>query len=114
MVQNPAAGRADLLNRSRELVPVLRARATEAERLRRMPDATVADFRAANFYRALQPARYGGLELPFGVHTEFSVELARGCASSSWHAIIIACHAWVAGMFPPDAKKSYGPTIRRR
>ncbi len=114
MVQDPAAGRADLLNRARELVPVLRDRAPEAERLRRMPDETVADFRAADFYRALQPARYGGRELPFGVHTEFSVELARGCASSSWHAIIIACHAWVAGMFPPDAKKSYGPTIRRR
>ncbi len=105
MKQASAAGRADMLNRARELVPVLRARATEAERLRRMPDETVADFRAANFYRALQPARYGGLELPFGVHTEFSVELARGCASSSWHAIIIACHAWVAGMFPPDAQE---------
>ena len=75
MVQDPAAGRADLLNRARQLVPVLRDRAPEAERLRRMPDETVADFRAADFYRALQPARYGGLELPFGVHTEFSVEL---------------------------------------
>ena len=105
MAQDSAAGRSELLDRANELVPVLRTRAPEAERLRRMPDETVADFRAADFYRALQPARYGGLELPFGVHTEFSVELARGCASSSWHAIIIACHAWVGGMYPPDAQE---------
>ena len=105
MVQDPAQGREELLNRARELVPVLRERAPEAEQLRRMPDETVTDFHDANFYRALQPARYDGLELPFGVHTEFSVELARGCASSSWHAIIIACHAWVGGMFPPNAQE---------
>ena len=105
MVQDPVEAREVLLNRASELVPVLRARAPEAERLRRMPDETIKNFHAANFYRALQPARYNGLELPFGVHTEFSVELARGCASSSWHAIVIACHAWVGGMFPPNAQE---------
>ena len=105
MVQDPTEGREALLDRARELVPVLRERAPEAERLRRMPDETVENFHAGNFYRALQPARYNGLELPFGVHTEFSVELARGCASSSWHAIVIACHAWVGGMFPPNAQE---------
>ena len=97
-------GRDEILERARDLVPVLRARATDAERLRRMPDETVADFAAAGFYRALQPARYGGLEMAFGVHTEYSVELARGCASSSWNAVILACHAWVGGMFPPEAQ----------
>ena len=104
-VREPTVGRAELLDRASKLVPVLRKRALEAERLRRMPDETVADFRAADFYRVLQPARYGGLELPFGVHTEYSVELARGCASSSWNAVVIACHAWVAGMFPPNAQE---------
>ena len=97
-------GRDEILERARDLVPVLRARATDAERLRRMPDETVTDFAAAGFYRALQPARYGGLEMAFGVHTEYSVELARGCASSSWNAVILACHAWVGGMFPPEAQ----------
>ena len=52
----------------------------------------------------LQPARYGGLELAFGIQTELSVELARGCASSAWDAVITSCHAWVAGMFPPAAQ----------
>jgi 3-hydroxy-9,10-secoandrosta-1,3,5(10)-triene-9,17-dione monooxygenase len=105
MTQASAVHRSELLEGARNLVPTLRSRAAEAERLRRMPDKTIADFRAAKFYQALQPARYGGLELPFGVHTEFSAELARGCASSAWHAVVVACHAWVGGMFPPDAQE---------
>ena len=104
MAQTAASGRDEILSRAREMVPVLRDRATEAERLRRMPDETVADFQAADFYRAMQPKRYGGLELPFGIQTEFSAELARGCASSAWDAVITSCHAWVAGMFPPEAQ----------
>ncbi len=105
MVGAAEAGREEILKRARDLVPVLRDRAPEAERLRRMPDATIADFASAGFFRTMQPARYGGLELEFGIQTEFSIELARGCASSSWNAVIIACHAWVAGMFPPDAQE---------
>ena len=105
MAHDSVLDRTELLNRAEILVPTLRDRALEAEGLRRMPDETVADFQAAKFYQSLQPARYGGLELPFGVHTEMSAELARGCASSSWHAVVIACHAWVGGMFPPDSQE---------
>ncbi|NBP74143.1 MAG: hypothetical protein EBU57_13535, partial [Alphaproteobacteria bacterium] len=43
---------------------------------------TDADFRDAGFYRALQPARYGGIELDYGAQTAFARELGRGCASS--------------------------------
>ena len=105
MSETAAPDRDEILKRARELVPALRARAPAAERLRRMPDETMADFAAAGFFRTMQPARYGGLELAFGIQTEFSIELARGCTSSSWNAVIIACHAWLAGMFPPDAQE---------
>ncbi len=104
MVDNTVPSRDEILRRARDMVPVLRARAPEAARLRRMPDETVEDFHRAGFYRVIQPARYGGFELPFGVHTEYSAELARGCASSAWDAAITACHAWVLGMFPPEAQ----------
>lgn len=99
-----AAAEAALLDRARDLAPVLRARAGEAERLRRLPDESHRDFVAAGFYRMLQPARYGGLELDYGVQTLVARELGRGCPSSAWVAAIIACHAWVAGMFPDAAQ----------
>ena len=47
----------EMISRARDLVPALRDRALEAEKLRRMPDETVVDFREAGFYRIFQPVR---------------------------------------------------------
>lgn len=99
-----AAIEADLTSRARSLAEDLGRRAAETEKLRRLPDRTHEDFRGAGFYRVLQPARFGGLELDYGAQTLIARELARGCASSAWVCSILACHAWVAGMFPPDAQ----------
>ncbi len=93
-----------LLERARALTPVLAARAGAAEKLRRLPDETHRDFVEAGFYRALQPVRYGGYELDYGVQTLFARELGKGCTSSAWVAAILACHAWLAGMFPDEAQ----------
>ena len=99
-----AAAEAALVDRAREMVPVLRERAAQTERERRLPAETDAAFREAGFYRALQPARYGGLELDYGAQTAFARELGRACASSAWVGGILACHGWIAGMFPDDAQ----------
>jgi GAF domain-containing protein len=48
---------AALIVEAASLAAVLRERAPAAERLRRIPDETDAQFRRAGFYRVLQPAR---------------------------------------------------------
>ena len=98
------AAEAALIDRARELAPEVRARAAQAEELRRIPDATHATFRDAGFYRVLQPARYGGLEARYGLHTMLAAEIGRGCASSAWALSVTACHAWMLGMFPREAQ----------
>ena len=98
------AAETQLIERARALAPALAERAVRAESLRRLPDDSHADFVEAGFYRALQPARYGGMQLDYGVQTLFARELGRGCASSAWVASILACHAWVAGMLPDAAQ----------
>ena len=98
------AAEAALIDRARELTPAVRARAAQAEELRRIPDATHATFRDAGFYRVLQPARYGGLEARYGLHTMLAAEIGRGCASSAWALSVTACHAWMLGMFPREAQ----------
>jgi alkylation response protein AidB-like acyl-CoA dehydrogenase len=95
---------AALVARARDMVPVLAERAVKAERDRRVPAETDRDFRGAGFYRALQPARYGGLELDYGAQTAFARELGKGCASSAWVGGILACHGWIAGMYPDEAQ----------
>jgi len=101
------AAEAALLTKARELVPAVRERAASAERLRRLPDETEAAFRAAGFYRILQPARYGGLEARYGLQTMLSAEVARGCASSGWALSITAAHSWILGMFPREAQDEF-------
>ena len=101
---NKAKEEARLVEQARAMVPVLRERAMQAERDRRVPTETDAEFRAAGFYRALQPARYGGLQLDYGVQTAFARELGRACASSGWVGGILACHGWIAGMLPDEAQ----------
>jgi alkylation response protein AidB-like acyl-CoA dehydrogenase len=101
----PSLTREDILDRAREMVPVLRRRTKQADDLRRMPDETVEDFRKAGFYKILQPAKFGGLELPYGMQTELAMTLGRGCASSAWDASITACHAWIGGMYAQKAQE---------
>ena len=95
---------AEIIDRARAMLPLLRERAAETEALRRLPDATNRAFAEAGFYKIMQPRRYGGFELEFGTQTELGCELGRACGSASWVASITCCHAWLAGMFAKEAQ----------
>jgi len=101
------AAEAGLIDQARALAPMLHERAAIAEEIRRIPGETHAAFRDAGFYRVLQPARYGGLEARYGLHTMLAAEIARGCASSAWALSVTACHAWILGMFPRLAQDEF-------
>src|SRR5690348_10413965 len=105
--ESPDASEASLLERTRELLPTLAARAADAEKHRRIPDATHRDFLEAGFYRVLQPAAFGGLELSYGIHFELAAEIARACPSSAWVLGVMAAHAWILGMFPAEAQREF-------
>jgi 3-hydroxy-9,10-secoandrosta-1,3,5(10)-triene-9,17-dione monooxygenase len=102
--QRAAPSLEDLLSRAREMIPELRACARETEERRRIGERTAQSFRDAGFFRVLQPSRYGGFEMDYGTHTRLALEIGRGCASSAWVLSVIASHAWIFGMFPPEAQ----------
>src|SRR5436190_645064 len=52
-----------VLDGVRDLLPTIRSRAEEAERLRVIPDASIKELEETGFYRLLQPKRYGGFKL---------------------------------------------------
>jgi 3-hydroxy-9,10-secoandrosta-1,3,5(10)-triene-9,17-dione monooxygenase len=101
----------EMLGRARSLVPVLRARQEEAERLRRLPDETSRDFIEAGFYRLLQPRRFGGYEFDLTTFQRVSMELARGSPSSAWAYSLVAGHAHLlAAVFPESCQSEiFGP-----
>lgn len=97
--------------RARALVPALRARAGEAETLRRIPDQTIADLHASGLFRMLQPHRVGGSELPYRALIELGAILAEGCGSTSWVVTNLASHHWMLAMWPKEAQDEvWGPS----
>jgi 3-hydroxy-9,10-secoandrosta-1,3,5(10)-triene-9,17-dione monooxygenase len=95
----------EIVDRAEALLPHLRERAAEAEALRRVPDETMQEFRAAGLFRVLQPRRWGGYELSYGrTQTELCNVLGRACGSSAWVQCVLACHAWCLAMFPSEAQ----------
>jgi 3-hydroxy-9,10-secoandrosta-1,3,5(10)-triene-9,17-dione monooxygenase len=95
----------EYLGRVRALLPVLRERATDAERLRRLPDKTFAEFQEAGLFRALQPKRYGGYELDPDVFYRAVTEVGTACGSSAWILGVIGVHNWHLAIFPPQAQE---------
>lgn len=85
-------------------VACLAQRAAEAEELRRLPDATIADFRASGMAGLLLPARYGGEQAHFPAILDPVRRMAHGCASSAWTLGFYILHNWMLALFGEQAQ----------
>ena len=99
------ASHAEAMDAARALGPLLRARVPEAERLRRLPAATVADLLESGLCGVMQPRRFGGSELGAETLIDVSVELAAQCASSGWVYMLWAAHMWLLALWPAAAQE---------
>jgi 3-hydroxy-9,10-secoandrosta-1,3,5(10)-triene-9,17-dione monooxygenase len=90
---------AELIARTRALIPVLAARAPKAEQERRLPAETIADLRAAGLFRVLQPKRWGGYEMDPGTYFEIQLALGEGCMSTAWVYGVVGLHPWLMGLY---------------
>jgi 3-hydroxy-9,10-secoandrosta-1,3,5(10)-triene-9,17-dione monooxygenase len=87
-----------------EFVGRLAERAAEAERLRRLPDATVSDVVSSGFTDLLVPARYGGRQADFPAILDPVRRMAHGCTSSAWTIGFYALHNWMMALFTEQAQ----------
>ncbi|OSC24665.1 acyl-CoA dehydrogenase [Mycobacterium vulneris] len=97
-----------------EFVARLADRAEEAERLRRLPAATIDDFRQTELFRLLLPARFGGLQASFPELLQPIRRMAHGCASSAWTLGFYTLHNWMLSLFDPrlqDEVFASGPVL---
>jgi alkylation response protein AidB-like acyl-CoA dehydrogenase len=106
--ENTAEGqkliRAELMAKAAALVPLLRAKAAEAERTRRIPDEVLAAMDAAGLFRLRAPKRFGGHEADLRTYMDVVTELGRGCGSTGWIAFISTATAWIAAQFSDQAQ----------
>lgn len=92
------------INRAKELIPRLQARATRTEELRRIPPETERDLHDAGLFRIVQPKRVGGAELDYVALVDCAEALGRGDASVAWNVANLASHHWMLGMFDKRAQ----------
>lgn len=94
-----------LREQARALVPALRERRGETAALGRLPDATLAELKVAEFFKILQPARYGGLEMEPMDFFDVQMILAEGCMSTAWVLGVVAIHNWQLALFDDRAQR---------
>jgi 3-hydroxy-9,10-secoandrosta-1,3,5(10)-triene-9,17-dione monooxygenase len=94
-----------LVQRAQGLQGGLRARAEHTGALRRLPDETIAELQEAEFFKMLQPRRYGGLEVHPSTFFEVQMSIAEACPSTAWVLGVVAVHAWQLALFDPKAQE---------
>ena len=107
--ENTAAGqkalRAAMAAKAAALVPLLREKAAETERGRRIPDQVLAALDAAQLFRLRAPQRFGGFEGDLRTYMDVVIELGRGCGSTGWISFISIATAWIAAQFSDQAQR---------
>lgn len=96
-----------LVERARELIPIVRERAQQASEQRMLPPETLADFKEAGFIRAVQPIAFGGMAHDLEVIADVSMQIARGCGASGWLSSFIPLHQFMVGWFSEQAQQEY-------
>jgi 3-hydroxy-9,10-secoandrosta-1,3,5(10)-triene-9,17-dione monooxygenase len=93
-----------LVERARAMIPTLRARAKQAAADRKIPDETIAEMKAAGFFRILQPKRWGGYEMHPNVFFDVLKTIAEGCMSTGWVYGVVGCHPYELALFHDEAQ----------
>lgn len=88
-----------LAEKIREFLPTIAGNAGLAEQQCSVPEVNIRLLKDAGFFKALQPAAYGGTELAIPEYAESIVLLAESCASTAWASGLLANHAHAMALF---------------
>ncbi len=95
-----------VLDGVRDLLPGIRERADEAERLRVVPEASIKELEEVGFFRLLQPRRFDGHEAdPVDFYTAVR-DIAGACGSTGWVSSVVGVHPWQIALFPDAAQQA--------
>lgn len=96
--------REKLLEAARELRPMLQAQAEEADTNRRLPASTEKALRESGLFKLTIPRRYGGHQVNMRTYMEVSAEIAKGCSSAAWVAMIVGGGNFLTALYNQRAQ----------
>jgi alkylation response protein AidB-like acyl-CoA dehydrogenase len=85
------------------LVDLLRARAPETERLRRMHPDNLRDLTDAGVFRLAMPTDVGGYQADDDIVAEVLAQISRGCPSTGWMCTILTLSNVIPALLPDEA-----------
>ncbi|HET8561448.1 MAG TPA: flavin-dependent monooxygenase [Marmoricola sp.] len=95
-----------VLDGVRDLLPQIRERADDAERLRVVPESSIKELEETGFFRLLQPRRFDGLEAdPVDFFTAVR-DIAGACGSTGWVSSVLGVHPWQVALFADEAQQA--------
>jgi 3-hydroxy-9,10-secoandrosta-1,3,5(10)-triene-9,17-dione monooxygenase len=95
----------NLVETAKRIAPELAKNAPEDNGRRSLTDRTWKILLENGFVRSLQPARWGGGEVPLLEFIDAMVELARVSPSAGWVAGVIGVHPWQLALFDERAQQ---------
>jgi 3-hydroxy-9,10-secoandrosta-1,3,5(10)-triene-9,17-dione monooxygenase len=109
-VADGSAEAAAFLARVDGILPLLKERAAETERLRRLPAENIRAMTDAGIFRAVQPKQWGGLGIDPTTWFESVVRVGSACGSSAWIHGVVGGHQWYTGLLSQEAQQDvWGP-----
>jgi alkylation response protein AidB-like acyl-CoA dehydrogenase len=97
----------ELVDRARAMVPTLRERVPQTEELRRIPDATLQEFKDAGFVRMTVPKKFGGYGYSIEAVIDVTEQIGLACGSSAWMACFWPAHQFMVGWWSEEAQAEY-------
>ncbi|MFM7028260.1 MAG: acyl-CoA dehydrogenase family protein [Chakrabartia sp.] len=94
-----------LVERARAMIPTLKSRARQCTKDYNVPAETIAEMKAAGFFKILQPKRWGGYEMHPNVFFDVQKLLAEGCMSTGWMYGVVGCHPYELALFHDEAQQ---------
>lgn len=93
-----------LVERARAMIPTLKSRARQCTKDFNVSAETIAEMKAAGFFKILQPKRWGGFEMHPNVFFDVQKLLAQGCMSTGWMYGVVGCHPYELALFHDEAQ----------
>ena len=93
----------EVLAQVNALVGVLRVRAPETERLRRMHPDNLHDLTEAGVFRLAMPTDVGGYQADENIVAEVLAQISRGCPSTGWMCTIIVATNVIPALLANEA-----------
>src|SRR5262245_64252886 len=93
-----------LLERTREVLPLLAENAARTEELQRVAPENIDVLTDAGVFRMTVGRTFGGLEADLVSQYEVLSAISSACPSTGWVTTILTAMIWNMGMFPDEAQ----------